>query len=162
MLSSFSFRLCFLIILATGCSDSTHSGAPTAPPVTLPPVSPPASPAVNPTPEFPPLSRPGEIFNGSDELYDVGLAYHGSHLGTRYVLYDSTTFGLQFSSYNFGFFEYAGHYSTAGSGLMFTFDAEPRWQATGILHGDSLSISYNDWAMLSDFIDGVYVRSPGP
>jgi hypothetical protein len=76
-------------------------------------------------------------------------------------LYDSTTYGLQFSSYNYGFFEYAGHYTGAASGeLSLTFDAEHRWQATGTLRGDSLSVKYNDWAMLSDFIDGVYVRSP--
>jgi hypothetical protein len=160
MLSSFPVRLCVLIILSTGC---TESSGPTAPPPTLPPISPPGlPPAVNPTPAFPTLSRPGEIFRGSDELYDVFLASNGSHIATRYVLYDSTAFGLQFSSYYQGFFEYTGHYFTAASGaLTFTFDLEPRWQATGILQGDSLTISYNDWAMLSDFIGGVYVRSPG-
>jgi hypothetical protein len=156
MLSSFPVRLCVLIILSTGCADATQSGGPTAPP----PASPPASPPTLNPPPFPALSRAGEIFRGPDSLYDFFIPSNGSHLASRYVLYDSTTFALQFSSSNRGFSEYAGHYSSADSVLTFTFDVESRWGATGTLRGDSLIITYNDWAMMSDFMDGVYVRSP--
>jgi hypothetical protein len=161
--NSLAVRLVALIFLSTGCTDATQSAGPTAPPPASPPASSPASsPAVAPPPPFPALSRPGEIFRAPDALYDSYSGYHGSQLGSRYVLYDSATFGLQFSSLRFGFFEYAGHYSTSADAVLtFTFDGNPSWQATGILRGDSLIISYNVSAMMSDFMDGVYVRSPG-
>jgi hypothetical protein len=44
--------------------------------------------------------------------------------------------------------------------LSLTFDADPKWQATGTFRGDSLSVKHSDWAKWDDFIDGVYVRSP--
>jgi hypothetical protein len=162
MFSSLPSRLFALIVLSIGCADPTKSASPITPPPTLPPAPAAPQPAVHPTPPFPPLSHAGVIFTGAESLYDFSIAYHGSHLGTRFVLYDSTTFGLQFSSYNFGFFEYAGHYTGAASGgLSLTFDEnDPMWQATGTLRGDSLSVKYSDWAKLDDFIDGVYVRSP--
>jgi hypothetical protein len=116
---------------------------------------------VNPPPPFPALSRGGETFRASDSLYDWAIERHGSQLGSRYVLYDSTTFGLHFSSLWYGFFEYDGQYSGSDSVLTFTFSDDPRWQATGTLRGDSLTIHYNVWAMWADFTDGVYVGSPG-
>jgi hypothetical protein len=116
---------------------------------------------VNPPPPFPALSRSGQVFRASDSLYDLWIGYHGSQLGSRYVLYDSTTFALQFSSLRYGFFEYTGPYSSTDSVLTFNFDADSRWTATGTLDGDSLIVEYSIIASLSDFMDGVYVRSSG-
>jgi hypothetical protein len=128
------------------------------PPVASPPVAPPA-----PAPEFPPLSRSGTIYKGDDDLYARYFGYHESVLVSRYVFYDDSTFGLQFSSQRFGYFEYTGRYGRADSLITFAFDGSSiagPWDAIGKLRGDSLSVAYNELMQHSDFLDGVYVRAP--
>lgn len=88
------------------------------------------------------------------------IAYHGS-LSERYVLYEDGTFGLQFTSGRYGFFEYPGSYSIRDELITFDFDDDSRWQATGRIRGDRLSVEYNLIMYLSDFEDGVYIRSRG-
>jgi hypothetical protein len=87
-------------------------------------------------------------------------AYHGT-LSSHYVLYDDSAFALQFVSGRFGRFEYAGRYTRAGDRVALSFDGwstAGAWEATAVLRGDSLSVKYNTVMMLSDFMDGSYVR----
>jgi hypothetical protein len=158
--------------LAAACADSTPlpTALPTAPPASLPaapvtPVTPVAPAEWAPAPPFPALTRPGTIYAAADSVYDSAFSvqYHGSRLGTRYVFYEDGTFGLQFSSANHGFFEYRGRYVQTDARVTFDWDgwstAGP-WGATGALRGDTLTVSYNVVMMLTDFVDGVYLRAP--
>jgi hypothetical protein len=166
MLASLPIRLSTLLILTAACADPREPGGPTSPPPVSPPAQPPAngcagcpSPVVNPPPPpFPPLSRAGEIYLGPDSLYDESK-FGGPWWASRYVLYDAHEFALQLSSFTQGFLEYRGQYSRVDSSLTFSFDGDSRW-ATGIMRGDSLTVQYSLIAQLTDFVDGVYVRSP--
>jgi Tol biopolymer transport system component len=125
-----------LVILAA-CSGDVPTGVHTEPP------DPPG-----PGAGYPLLLRPG-------------VAYVSTSLPStsRYVLYEDSTFGVQFGS-SYGFFEYPGKYSRADSVVSFLFDANAgRWTATGIVRGDSLIVIYNDEMHLDDFEDGVYRSS---
>lgn len=145
-----------------GCLESLPTSPVDRPPVSpQAPAAPPALAAPLPAPAFPPLSRPGTIYSGADDLYARYFAYLGSALISRYVFYDDSTFGLQFSSQRFGYFEYTGRVRRADSLVTFAFDGSSTagpWGATGTLYGDSLSVAYNDLMQHSDFVDGVYVR----
>jgi Tol biopolymer transport system component len=84
---------------------------------------------------------------------------------SRYVLYEDSTFGLQYLSARSEFFEYTGRYARVNASISLDFDANrPQWQATATIQGDSLVVTYNRDMMLSDFEDGVYrlARTPGP
>jgi hypothetical protein len=155
--------LAALLTLSVGCTDSA---SPVAPLLILPsdgptaPEAPPFPPAA--APAFPPLQRKGEIYAGPDDLYDFAIARHRGHLASRYVLYEDGTFGLQFSSVGAGFFEYAGWFKRYDSQILFDFDMRStagQTTAIGTLDGDSMGIAYNITMSLSDFVDGVYVRS---
>jgi len=103
---------------------------------------------------FPPLSRPGIIYDRISPSVIPG--------NERYVLYEDGTFGLQYVTPGFGFFEYSGKYSRADSAIAFTFDANnPTWLADGVVAGDSLVVQYNHDMVMSDFEDGLYVRPTG-
>lgn len=164
MRSPARFAIVALVIgltTALGCSDATGASNPTAPPSDPNRPSPPP-PATNGTPPpFPTVSN-AVIYDGPGQLYDVLIASHGSSLPTRYVLFNDSTFQLQFSSLRFGIFSYAGRYSRANSVITFTWDgwstAGP-WGSTGTLRGDTLAVRYNLIMMMTDFIDGDYVRS---
>ena len=151
-----------LTFFVTGCMDGTEPSGPIAPPAAPAPGAPPVAPAIAPPPEFPALSRAGQIYRGPDSLYDFIANQHGSSVASRYVLYDDGTFGLQFASLRYPFFEYTGRYLSSASEFNFDFDGGSGWYATGSLRGDSLIVKYNLEASMSDFADGVYVRSPGP
>ena len=86
------------------------------------------------------------------------LSYHDT-LSERYILLSNNRFQLQYVSGRYGTFEYLGAYISSGSTISFSFDVS-QWNATGTLTGDSLFVKYNDWASMSDFEDGVFVRSP--
>ncbi|MGH7711628.1 MAG: hypothetical protein ACREOG_10100 [Gemmatimonadaceae bacterium] len=147
-------------LLLAGCEDSTQ-------PVELPsrPLSPPPAvplpPPVQAAPGFPALTRAGEIYMGAEDIYDFFASYHGGKLVSRFVFYADSTFGLQFSSLRFGFFEYGGRFTRADSIISFDWDgwsSAGKWGATGTLRGDELSVKYNIIMALTDFIDGVYLR----
>ena len=165
--SKSSLRLVFLgclLPIAAGCSDSTQVVRPRDQGSNVPPVTTPVTPVTPPVPTsgFPSLTQSGQIYVAPVGLYDAYAAYHGSSLPTRYVLYDDSTFTLQFLSARFGFFEYTGRYSRLNSKITFSWNgwstAGP-WGADGTLRGDSLSVTYNTIMMLTDFIDGTYIHS---
>jgi hypothetical protein len=149
-------------LLLSGCKDPAEPNVLAGPPQIAPPVTPPPVPV---SPGFPALSRAGEIYLGAEEIYDVIAAYHGGKVVSRYVLYADSTFGLQFSSLRFGFFEYTGRFSRADTRITFDWDgwsSAGKWGATGTLQGDKLDVSYNYIMWMTDFMDGVYVRVPAP
>ena len=105
---------------------------------------------------FPPLSGPGKVFNFlSQSSYGVS----GYTTRSRYVVYDSGAFGLQYSDN--GGFEYRGRYNQVNNTITFDWDgwsvAGP-WGATGTLRGDTLTIKYNVIMEMTDFEDAVYLR----
>jgi hypothetical protein len=156
--------LAALLTLSVGCADSAPPSAPLLLPSNGPATAPQAPPGpLAAAPAFPALQRKGEIFSGPDDLYDFASATHRGHLASRYVLYEDGTFGLQFSSAGWGFFEYTGWFTRDGARIAFDFDMHSTsgpTTAVGTLDGDSLSVAYNMDMLLSDFVDGVYVRSP--
>ena len=128
-----------------------------------PPAPPVPPPAPAPAPAFPALSRDGDIYVGAEDLYRFLFDYHRGALPSRYVLYRDGTFGLQFSSPRFGFFEYTGRYTRAQSVITFDWDGwstAGRWEASGTLRGDTLAVRYNLIMTMTDFVEGEYVRSP--
>ena len=110
-------------------------------------------------PGFAPLMQSGQIYVAEPSLDDVYSKYHGAPLASRFVLYDDSTFALQFASGLFGTFEYGGRFTRADSQITFIWkgwSAAGAWGAEGTLHGNSLTVAYNDIMQLTDFIDGTY------
>ena len=145
---------------ALGCAPQDPPVAPTFSP-SRPPPTPPAPP---PRPEaalaFPALSRPGEIYVESGEIYSINIPFHGGRPVSRFVLYDDGVFALQFSSYRQGFFQYYGKFTRANSRVTFSFDANNgSWQAMGTQRGDTLVVAYNTTMQWDDFNDGTYTRA---
>ena len=139
--------------LFVACADSLQpfrapdQGGSTAP---LPPLV---------SPGFAPLMQSGQIYVAEPSLDDVYSKYHGARLASRFVLYDDSTFALQFASGLFGTFEYGGRFTRADSQITFIWkgwSAAGAWGAEGTLHGNSLTVAYNDIMQLTDFIDGTY------
>ena len=133
--------------------NPTPQQSSTPPPMSqTPPV--PATPFV---PSFPVVSGPARVFVAERFPY---IEYpHGSQLGSRFVLYDDGSFGLQYSSLSFSFFEYKGSYSEDNGNVTLAFkDNSGRWTATASISEGSLSVRYNLDMQLSDFEDGVYLR----
>ncbi len=142
--------LALLISLSIGCADATQPGEP---PVIVPPVAPPAPRAA----VIATYQRLGE-------------------LSPRYVLLADGYFTLEYDEYRGGVTGYPGTYSRADTVITFTFELSttayagfisyyPRWEATGALRGDTLTVKYNDgmtW-LLTDFMDSdlgtVFVRT---
>ena len=150
------------LTMPLACSDATGARNPTAPPSDPNRPLPPPPATDGPPPPFPTVAGAVAIYDAGAGLYDELIPYHGSNLPSRYVLFGDGTFQLQFSSYRFGIFSYAGRYSRSDSVMTFTWDgwstAGP-WGSTGTLRGDTLAVRYNVVMMLSDFIDGDYVLS---
>lgn len=153
----------FFVAAATACLDMDGPAAPDLYPVTPSnPVSPsPLPPPVRPSPPppFPAVPNGTVVYEGPEDLYDFILSYHGSKLPTRYLFFADSTFQLQFASYRFGIFQYAGRYSRSDSVFTFTWEgwstAGP-WGASATLRGDTLDVRYNDIMNHSDFVDGRY------
>ena len=145
-----------LLAFATAC---TGSAPPTAPTPTAA-----ASPAPTPDPTafkgtFPSISAPARVFVGL--VNDPYSPMHGSPLASRYVLYDDGTFALQYSSVNHPFFEFRGSYTEANAVVTFEWgrwSAGTPWGASGSLTGDTLTVRYNEIMLLTDFVDGVFIR----
>jgi|SRR5687768_3196269 len=153
-LSAIGFLLSSLSLLAS-CADATRpTDPPPSPPATAP-VGPPVPAPVLP-PAGPPLSGPGVAY------YRVSPSFSSVAVGSRFVLYNDSTFSMDYSA-GFG---YPGKYSRADSEITFRFDDNANhwlgpWLAQGTLRGDSLIVKHNDHMKLDDFEDGTYVRSPG-
>jgi len=100
-------------------------------------------------PVFPPVP--------AGALTYVRVSAEASGTVSRYVLYEDSTFALQYLTTSFGFFEYTGRYARVNLSISLDFDANrPQWQATATIQGDSLVVSYNLDMVLSDFEDGGY------
>ena len=142
-----------------GCSDSLQPLGPQDQGTTPPPPPPTAAPG------FSPLTQSGQIYAAEPSLDDVYAKYHGARLASRFVLYDDSTFALQFASGLYGLFEYGGRFSRVESRIIFTWQgwsiAGP-WGAEATRRGDSLTVSYNDIMQLTDFIGGTYKASATP
>ena len=133
--------------LAVGCSDSTRPLAPSP---------------VSHTPSGPTAATTVVVYEGLPDIYDALSRYHQGQLTSRYVLFGDSTFALEFGSPRFGSFAYTGRYKRVNSRIVFSWNAWSAagpWGAEATLSGDSLKVTYNLVMMMSDFIDGTYVRA---
>lgn len=147
-----------LVAFVLGSAAACAADSPTTVQTGRPPAAPPTpTPTPTPTPnppDYPSPSRPGATYNRITSSYIPG--------SQRYVIYDDSTFSLQYVRPDWGFFEYPGKYSRTDAALSFRFDGwstAGAWLAAGILSGDSLIVKYNLIMQLSDFEDGVYKSS---
>lgn len=111
-----------------------------------------------PRPDWPPVSASALVYERMRYTHGWSTLAHHGRLDERYVLHEDGTFGLQFFSRRFGFFEYPGAYSLVGGKLLLDFASDSRWEATGTRRGDCLTVEYNLIMGLSDFEDGEYCR----
>ena len=112
--------------------------------------------AYQPPGEFPVVSETAEVY--------VRESLDSFDFLSRYVLFPAGRFELQYLTSRRGYVSYAGSFTRTGADLSFRFDGSSvagPWEATGVLEGDRLRIEYNIIMSLSDFEDGVYVRSSG-
>ena len=133
-----------LLVTLAGCKDSPLALEPSR--------SEPSGPTI--PPDFPALSSPAGIYDRTSPSFIPG--------NSRYVLYENGTFSLQYVTPDWGFGEYLGRYSRTDSAIAFQFDGwngMGPWLADGIVAGDSLTVKYNVAMVMSDFEDGVYIRS---
>jgi hypothetical protein len=139
--------LAFLVVISVSCSDAT---LPTGPPPTATGAVAPSPPAPGPGPTD---SSGARVFGFVSSPYP---AVQGYTAGSRYVLYRDGAFVLQYPHV-----EYRGRYTETEGRINFEWDgwsvAGP-WGATGVLSGDSLSVSYNIIMVMSDFEDALYKR----
>lgn len=134
-----SGALAILLTLATACSSHGVPTAPTAP----------TTPTATPS---------GPVFSAILQPARVYLAAHSSPRPSRYVLYGDGTFVLQYASGP----DYRGRYTEQNGIITFDWDGSSRagpWGATGSIGDDTLSVRYNTIMVLSDFEDGVFVRT---
>ena len=141
----------FLVVLCSACGSS----APTSPTV-IPHPQPVPSPTPSPPRTFPPLSGPSRTF-----VFDHELTYpvRDYTKRSRIVLYDNGAFVLRYD----GLGDYRGGYTESNGVIRFDWEgwstAGP-WGATAKLRGDTLTVTYNDIMMMTDFEDAVYLREP--
>jgi hypothetical protein len=110
--------------------------------------------------EFPRPSSGATIYVDPDgRIYEWIFSMHGGSLPSRFVFYDNGSVSLQFASPVWGFFEYPAFRSGPEAEMKLSFSSDSRWDATASLRGDSLRVSYNIIMTMSDFVDGIYVRS---
>jgi hypothetical protein len=143
------------VALVMACGDRGTLVETHAPAVSTQPLARPAAPV-----PWVPAAPVVAAFAGPANLYQPLFGMHGS-LFSRYMLYEDSTFSLQFESVAFGPFEYPGKFTRTDTLITFAFFAAStagRWEAKGVLKGNALSVQYNLIMAMSDFIDGVYVR----
>jgi hypothetical protein len=98
-------------------------------------------------------------------VYD---AVDSSSYGSRYILYNDTTFTLEYSRAGDRTFEYRGRYARAESQIVFNFGffgPTGPWQAIGAMGGNSgnkMDVTYNELMRFVAFVNGTYVRASGP
>jgi len=146
------------IAFASACSEVRSPVAPTRTDVTPPRADTPSEAAlasVSPPP-FPSVSRPARVYVAEKSpVYSM----HGSPLASRYVLFDDGAFALQYASANYPFFQYLGTYKETDGVIVFSWEGCCGWGATGSLEGDSLTVEYTINMQMSDFLNGVYIRT---
>jgi hypothetical protein len=143
-----------LALAAVSCGENMQ--LPTPPTVvTVPTSPPPAPPAPNPTP-FPGAGV--YVFSPSP-----GVPIVPSTLTSRYVLNSDGTFALQYQSSSpfQSSFEFRGRFREAEGRLIFDFDWNGQQSgATAVFSGDSMTVTYNEMMSMSDFENGVFIRTP--
>lgn len=109
--------------------------------------------------DFDPATLFPPVIGEADVYYREPPIVTGGH--SRYVIYANGEFELQFATDRWNFFFYRGTFTRidAPQGFAFSFHGDARWQATGVLDGERLTVTYNMVMILSDFEDGVYVLS---
>lgn len=128
-----------VLALSTACSNHAVPTAPTT--------------ATTPT-----ATPSGPVFSAIHQPARVYLAAHSSPRPSRYVLYGGGTFVLQYA----GGPDYRGRYVEQNAAITFEWEGSSRagpWGATGSIGDDTLSVRYNTIMALSDFEDGVFVRT---
>ncbi len=149
-----------LVALGAACSEASENGSR---------LTGPEDPVVLAPPAFLPLSRPGTIYNGDPGIYDYSGTrdYHGGVVATRLVLYEDSTFTLQFASPRRGLFEFPGRYLREAYVVRLEFDGWSLWGGEPVPWlaiafeeptGDALEVRYNAVMQAVDFFDGRYVR----
>jgi hypothetical protein len=151
-------RLFAFISLCIGiaCGGTTE---PRGTPATVPPGT--DTTTILATPPFAVPARAAKIYRGSDALYASSMQFHRGVLASRYVLFEDSTFVLQFSSPRFGLIEYGGRFTRTTAGITFDFSVPNTiapWQATATFEQEALRIHYNLAMSITDFVDGAYVR----
>jgi hypothetical protein len=144
-----------LLVLSVSCGGA---GSTTPTPVTAPQAGT-ASPTLPPPTNLPPLSGLSRTFVfRSERSYPVRDYTRNS----RFILYDTGAFVLQYVSLGDYRGEYRGSYANADGVIVFSFgggNAAGSWNATGTLTGDLLTVQYNQIMLLDDFEDAVYVSN---
>ena len=155
VISPYAISIVLGAALAGACTDGMMP--PTAPTAktTSPPAAASTAPMSDVAPGFPPPSRPARIYV---DPMPPSYSMHGSPLASRYLLFEDGTFALQYASANYPFFEYLGTYKEAGAVITFEWKGCCGWSATGSLEGDALKVEYSLNMVMSDFINGVYLR----
>jgi hypothetical protein len=144
-----------VLVASTSCGDATPTSptAGIAPPPTLAPGQPPPR-------TFPPLSGPSRTFEFDREL-TYRVSEYTKH--SRFVLYDTGGFVLQYPSLNVVGGGYRGGYAQTDGTITFDWEgwsvAGP-WAATGTIKDGTLTVRYNDVMQWTDFEDAVYRLTP--
>jgi hypothetical protein len=73
---------------------------------------------------------------------------------TRFILYDNGTFALRYEASGH---DYRGTYTESEGQILFTWANWPLGSATGTIDGDLLTVRYNEYLQMTDFVDAVYV-----
>jgi hypothetical protein len=138
------------LLLSAGCSERHQPAAPGAVDGGLTPTAPTQTAC-----EFSALAQAGRVYTFVESPLPTVAAYTRC---SRFVLYDSGVFELQFGASG----AYAGTYRVVDRVVDFTWagtsTAGP-WQSDATLDGDRLTVHYNVIMRLTDFEDAVYQRS---
>lgn len=152
-----SIRSCLLppiLALVTACSGVATPVSPGALDIAAP-----AAPT--PPPPRPPVV-PGVVAPaGTYTFVDTGTNGFRFTRHSRFVLGDDGTFALEYE----GLATYRGTYTYSPATGLIAFAWEGwsvigPWEATGILRGDVLTVTYNIVMMLTDFENATYKRVP--
>ena len=115
--------------------------------------------AVNPAVDapLPPPPFPGRIYRGPAELY---ASASSAITGSQYIISDDGRFALRFTHKYGVVADYKGKITPEGSGFRLSFDATLEWQATAVINGPTLTVTYNSTMSENDFINGTYTLVP--
>ena len=149
----------FLVVaaLVTGCSEVNSPVSPMAADNLVAPVPPPPTPRPPSAPVVPGTTPPAGIY----AFADTGAAVASYTRASRFVLADDGRFALQYE----GSGEYRGTFTYAETTGRITFAWEGwslagPWEATGLLRGEVLTVSFNVIMQLTDFENATYMRVP--
>ena len=112
------------------------------------------SPAVDAPSPPPPF--PGRIYQAPADLY----AWNPVVTGSQYIISDDGRFVLR-SLFRYGVVsDLKGKIKPEGTGFRLTFDASAQWEATAVIDGPKLTVTYNSTMWENDFVNGTYTLVP--